>query len=131
MIVQNIGESGNTDFTFTVKRADYKAAMAVVEATAKEMGAAGVRGDDRIVKVSAVGVGMRSHAGVATRMFDALAAEGINIQMISTSEIKISVVLDEKYLELAVRAIHDAFDLETEPKEDTDCGGDEPMDSGL
>ena len=118
MIVQNIGESGNTDFTFTVKRADYTAAMAVVEATANEMGAAGVRGDDRIVKVSAVGVGMRSHAGVATRMFDALAAEGINIQMISTSEIKISVVLDEKYLELAVRAIHDAFDLEKEPKEE-------------
>ena len=118
MIVQNIGESGNTDFTFTVKRADYAAAMAVVEAASVEMGAAGVRGDDRIVKVSAVGVGMRSHAGVATRMFDALAAEGINIQMISTSEIKISVVLDEKYLELAVRAIHDAFDLEKEPEEE-------------
>ena len=111
MIVQNVGESGNTDFTFTVKRSDYREAMDIVRAAATEMEAGDVVGDDRIVKVSAVGVGMRSHAGVATRMFDALAAEGINIQMISTSEIKISVVLDEKYLELAVRAIHDAFDL--------------------
>jgi aspartate kinase len=111
MIVQNVGESGNTDFTFTVKRSDYREAMDIVRSSATEMQAGNVVGDDRIVKVSAVGVGMRSHAGVATRMFDALAAEGINIQMISTSEIKISVVLDEKYLELAVRAIHDAFGL--------------------
>lgn len=111
MIVQNVGASGNTDFTFTVKRTDYRRALDVVRAAAEEMKAGEVRGDDRIVKISAVGVGMRSHAGVATRMFDALAAEGINIQMISTSEIKISVVIDEKYLELAVRAIHDAFGM--------------------
>lgn len=111
MIVQNVGASGNTDFTFTVARSDYDAAMDVVREAAEEMGAGEIRGDDAIVKVSAVGVGMRSHAGVATRMFDALAAEGINIQMISTSEIKISVVIAEKYLELAVRAIHDAFGL--------------------
>lgn len=111
MIVQNTGESGLTDFTFTVARADYDAALSVARESAAAMGAREARGDDRIVKVSAVGVGMRSHAGVAARMFDALAAEGINIQMISTSEIKISVVIDEKYLELAVRTIHDAFEL--------------------
>jgi aspartate kinase len=111
MIVQNVGASGLTDFTFTVKRGDYRAALAVVATAAREMGAGEVRGDDRIVKVSVVGVGMRSHAGVATRMFDALAEENINIQMISTSEIKISVVIDEKYLELAVRTIHEAFGL--------------------
>ena len=118
MIVQNVGEQGNTDFTFTMKRADYAAALEVVHGAAEEMGAGEVRGDDTIVKVSAVGVGMRSHAGVATRMFDALAAEGINIQMISTSEIKISVVLAEKYLELAVRAIHEAFGLADEAREE-------------
>jgi aspartate kinase len=118
MIVQNVGEHGNTDFTFTVKRGDYAAALEVVRGAAEEMGAGAVRGDDGIVKVSAVGVGMRSHAGVATRMFDALAAEGINIQMISTSEIKISVVIAEKYLELAVRAIHDAFGLAGEGREE-------------
>jgi aspartate kinase len=111
MIVQNVGASGLTDFTFTVKRGDYRAALAAVVTAAQEMGAGEVRGDDRIVKVSVVGVGMRSHAGVATRMFDALAEENINIQMISTSEIKISVVIDEKYLELAVRTIHEAFGL--------------------
>jgi aspartate kinase len=115
MIVQNVGASGLTDFTFTVKRSDFRAAMTVVQEVARELGAGDVRGDDRIVKVSVVGVGMRSHAGVAARMFDALAAEGINIQMISTSEIKISVVIDEKYLELAVRAIHDAFELAGAP----------------
>jgi aspartate kinase len=112
MILQNVGATPrSTDFTFTVKRGDFREALAVVRGAAEEMGAGEVAGDDRIVKVSAVGVGMRSHAGVATRMFDALAAENVNIQMISTSEIKISVVIDEKYLELAVRAIHDAFEL--------------------
>jgi aspartate kinase len=111
MIVQNVGASGLTDFTFTVKRGDYRSALEAVREAAATMGAGEVRGDDRIVKVSAIGVGMRSHAGVATRMFDALATEGINIQIISTSEIKISVVIEEKYLELAVRAIHDTFGL--------------------
>ena len=111
MIVQNVGAAGQTDFTFTVKRSDFTDAMSLVRAMAAEMGAGEVTGDNRIAKVSAVGVGMRSHAGVATRMFEALAAENINIQIISTSEIKISVVIDEKYLELAVRAIHDAFAL--------------------
>lgn len=115
MIVQNVGASGLTDFTFTVKRGDYRNAVAIVREAAAAMGARDVIGDDRIVKISAVGVGMRSHAGVATRMFDALAAESINIQIISTSEIKISVVVDEKYLELAVRSIHTAFGLSGEP----------------
>jgi len=119
MIVQNVGADGQTDFTFTVKRGDYADALRIVRGVVGEMGAGDVTGDNRIVKVSAVGVGMRSHAGVATRMFDALAAENINIQMISTSEIKISVVLDEKYLELAVRAIHEAFELSGEAREES------------
>ncbi len=118
MIVQNVGAAGQTDFTFTVKRGDYADAMRLVRSVADEMGAGEVTGDNRIVKISAVGVGMRSHAGVAMRMFDALAAENINIQMISTSEIKISVVVDEKYLELAVRAIHEAFELSGNGKEE-------------
>ncbi|MEJ2593438.1 MAG: aspartate kinase [Candidatus Thiodiazotropha sp.] len=113
MIVQNIAADTNTtDFTFTVNRADYKRAKAILEQTAREMGAREVMADDKIVKISLVGVGMRSHAGIASKMFQALAAEGINIRMISTSEIKISVVVDEKYLELGVRALHDAFELE-------------------
>ncbi|MEJ2456565.1 MAG: aspartate kinase [Candidatus Thiodiazotropha sp.] len=114
MIVQNISADTNTtDFTFTVNRGDYKRAMAILEKTAQEMNAREVLGDDKIVKISLVGVGMRSHAGIASQMFEALAKEGINIRMISTSEIKISVVVDEKYLELGVRALHDAFGLET------------------
>ncbi|MDA1108106.1 MAG: aspartate kinase [Proteobacteria bacterium] len=112
MIVQNVGEHGLTDFTFTVHRNDYDKALDIVKQTAKEMGAREVQGDNRIVKVSIVGVGMRSHAGIASQMFQTLAAEGINIRMISTSEIKISVVVDEKYLELAVRALHNAFKLD-------------------
>ncbi len=120
MIVQNVGAAGQTDFTFTVKRSDYADAMRLVRKVAAEMGAGEVTGDNRIVKVSAVGVGMRSHAGVAMRMFDALAAENINIQIISTSEIKISVVIDEKYLELAVRAIHQAFELSGSAEEEID-----------
>jgi len=111
MIVQNTGADGTTDFTFTVKRDDYERAMELLRPVQAELGARELSGDKTIVKVSVVGVGMRSHAGVASRMFDALAAENINIQMISTSEIKISVVVAEKYLELAVRAMHDAFDL--------------------
>jgi len=112
MIVQNIAEDETTDFTFTVHRNDYQRAKASLEKTCLELGAKKVTGDDGIVKVSIVGVGMRSHAGIASTMFKALADEGINIRMISTSEIKISVVVDEKYLELAVRVLHHAFKLD-------------------
>jgi aspartate kinase len=115
MIVQNIAEDSTTDFTFTVHRNDYARVMEVLPAVAKDLGAREVKGDDKIVKVSLVGVGMRSHAGIASTMFNTLASEAINIRMISTSEIKISVVIDEKYLELAVRALHSAFDLEQKP----------------
>ena len=111
MILQNTGADGLTDFTFTVKRQDFAEALATLESVAKEIVAREISGDDAIAKVSIVGVGMRSHAGVATRMFDALAAENINIQMISTSEIKISVVVAERYMELAVRTLHAEFDL--------------------
>ncbi len=112
MIVQNIGSDETNDFTFTVHRSDYKRALELLGETAKILGAREVRGDENIVKISLVGVGMRSHAGVASTMFEALAQERINIQMISTSEIKISVVVAEKYLELGVRALHAAFQLE-------------------
>jgi len=98
-----------------VHRNEYKRAMSILEETAHELGAREVSGDDRIVKISLVGVGMRSHAGIASTMFETLAREGINIRMISTSEIKISVVVDEKYLELGVRALHDAFQLDQSP----------------
>ena len=111
MIVQNIGADGTTDFTFTLHRNDFERTLRIVKHGMPQWGASGVTGDDRIVKISLVGVGMRSHAGIASRMFQALAAENINIQMISTSEIKISVVVDEKYLELGVRALHAAFGL--------------------
>jgi aspartate kinase len=116
MIVQNIADDETTDFTFTVHRNDYHRAKASLEKTCIELGARKVTGDDGIVKVSIVGVGMRSHAGIASTMFKALADEGINIRMISTSEIKISVVVDEKYLELAVRVLHQAFKLDVESK---------------
>ena len=112
MIVQNVAHDNTTDFTFTVHRNDYQAAQTVLENTAREIGAREVVGDTKIAKVSIVGVGMRSHAGVASRMFESLAKETINIQMISTSEIKVSVVIEEKYLELAVRALHTAFELD-------------------
>jgi len=115
MIVQNVGADATTDFTFTVHRNDYDKAMAILNKNAKELGAREVNGDTKIVKISLVGVGMRSHAGIASTMFQALAKEGINIKMISTSEIKISVVVDEKYLELGVRALHSAFGLDQEP----------------
>ncbi len=111
MIIQNIGADGTTDFTFTVHRNDFEAAKAVLNKVSNELGAREVVGDNKIVKISLVGVGMRSHAGIASKMFKALAEEGININMISTSEIKISVVVDEKYLELGVRTLHSAFGL--------------------
>jgi len=109
MIVQNVSETSATDVTFTVPRGDYEKARALAEGVAREIGAQGVTGELDVAKVSIVGVGMRTHAGIAARMFEVLAAEGINIQMISTSEIKVSVVINEKYTELAVRALHDAF----------------------
>ena len=115
MIVQNIAEDRTTDFTFTVHRNDYQRTTEVVQQIVDELGAREFDGDNRIAKVSIVGVGMRSHAGVATRMFEALAKEGINIQIISTSEIKVSVIIAEKYLELAVRALHSAFELDQLP----------------
>ena len=111
MIVQNVSADQNTDFTFTVARDDYDQALAILKRVAEDIGADDVSGDNKIAKLSIVGVGMRSHAGVASKMFRVLADESINIQMISTSEIKISVVFDEKYLELAARALHEAFDL--------------------
>ena len=111
MILQNVSADGTTDFTFTVHRNDFDAAMASLHETAKRLGAREVKGDNKIVKLSIVGVGMRSHAGIASRMFEMLAKEGINILMISTSEIKVSVVVEEKYLELGVRALHEGFEL--------------------
>lgn len=115
VIVQNVAEDKSTDFTFTVHRNDMNQAAAIVTQVAGELNARDVRTDDRIAKISLVGVGMRSHAGVASQMFAALAEVGINIQMITTSEIKISVVINEKFLELAVRSLHSAFELEREP----------------
>jgi len=112
MIVQNVAEDGGADFTFTVHRSDYERTLELVREAGTELGAEKVEGDDTIVKISMVGVGMRSHARIASRMFNALAAEGINIEMISTSEIKISVVVAEKYLELGVRALHTEFGLD-------------------
>ncbi len=112
MIVQNIADDETTDFTFTVHRNDYSTAMDALNIIREKLGGRQVTGDDKIVKISIVGVGMRSHAGIACTMFKTLADEGINIRMISTSEIKISVVVDEKYLELAVRALHEAFGLD-------------------
>ena len=113
MIVQNVAPDGKTtDFTFTVHRNDQRRAEEILQKVAGQMGAREVVSDARIVKISLVGVGMRSHAGIASTMFEALAKEGINIKMISTSEIKVSVVVDEKYLELGVRALHEAFQLD-------------------
>jgi len=112
MIVQNVAADMSTDFTCTVSRGDYDQAMEILRRVATEIGAREVTGDNNIVKLSIVGVGMRSHAGVASRMFRALSDESINIQVISTSEIKISVVIEEKYLELAVRTLHSAFELD-------------------
>ena len=116
MIIQNASADGYTDVTFTVPKADFNKALEIVRATAKEIGASEVRADEDIAKVSIVGVGMRTHAGVASKMFQALASEGINIMMISTSEIKISCVISAKYTELAVRTLHEAFGLGKEKK---------------
>jgi aspartate kinase len=114
MIVQNVSRDNTTDFTFTVHRNDFRKAEEILRQVAENIGAREVAGDSKIAKVSIVGVGMRSHAGVASKMFEALSNDGINIQMISTSEIKISVVIDEKYLELAVRGLHTAFELDAD-----------------
>ncbi len=114
MIIQNTREGNLTDMTFTVPKGDYEQAMEIVKATAKEIGAESVVGDKGISKVSIVGVGMRNHAGVASKMFDILAKHGVNILMISTSEIKVSCIIDEKFTELAVRALHEGFGLDKE-----------------
>lgn len=118
MIVQNVAADSTTDFTFTVNHNDCERGLEIIRAVATRLGAKGVRADNDIAKVSLVGVGMRSHAGIAAKMFTALAGEGINIRMISTSEIKISVVVQDKYLELAVRTLHRSFGLESAPAED-------------
>ncbi|MBF0176597.1 MAG: aspartate kinase [Magnetococcales bacterium] len=114
MIIQNVSASGETDLTFTVPKSDFRQALGVLETSIDKIGAREIKGNSEIAKVSAIGVGMRSHSGVAQKMFNALSRENINIQMISTSEIKISVVMDEKYTELAVRTLHDAFELHKE-----------------
>jgi len=111
VILQNIGENGLTDFTFTVHRDEYQRVLDFLKSRQDELGADQVHGNDRIVKLSIVGVGMRSHAGIASRMFKALADNGINLRMITTSEIKISVVIDENFLELGVRSLHEEFEL--------------------
>ena len=119
MIIQNIGADDTTDFTFTVHRDEYRRVMEFLESRREALGARSVTGDDRIVKLSIVGVGMRSHAGIASRMFRALSENGVNLRLITTSEIKISVVVDEKYLELGVRALHEEFELEGEGREES------------
>jgi len=116
MIIQNVGSDNNTDVTFTVDRSEFQASLQLLEQIMPELGAEEIVATDNIAKISVVGVGMRSHSGIATTMFRVLADEGINIQMISTSEIKISVIVEEKYVELGVRALHEAFGL----------GGDNP-----
>lgn len=114
MIIQNASRSGTTDFTFTLPKADMARAQPLVQQVAAEIGAREIRTDDCIAKVSAVGIGMKNHPGVAARMFKALADENINIQMISTSEIRVSCVVESKYGELAVRVLHEAFELHRE-----------------
>ncbi len=118
MIIQNVAQDGTTDVTFTVNRDEYPEAMSLLNKTAKELNARDVVGDDTLAKIAIVGVGMRSHSGVAAMMFETLATEGINIELISTSEIKISVGVNDKYLELAVRALHKAFGLDGEGTEE-------------
>ncbi|MEL0153177.1 MAG: aspartate kinase [Halieaceae bacterium] len=120
VILQNVGDEGKTDFTFTVSRNDLARAEAILDTHISELGAMKWRSDSRIAKVSVVGVGMRSHSGVAATMFRALSEVGVNIQMISTSEIKISVIIEEKFLELAVRALHSVFGLDAEEAGDTE-----------
>jgi aspartate kinase len=118
MIVQNVAVDNRIDLTFTVQRDDYQRALDVLKQTAKSLSAKEVSGDNLIAKLSIIGVGMRSHAGIASTMFNVLGKEGIHIKLITTSEIKISVVIDEKYLELAARALHTAFGLDQEPEEE-------------
>ncbi|HEV2614824.1 MAG TPA: aspartate kinase [Gammaproteobacteria bacterium] len=118
MIVQNVAVDGKIDFTFTCPRDEFPKALEILKETAKHMGAKEVSGDALIAKLSLIGVGMRSHAGIASKMFTVMGKEGINIQLITTSEIKISVVVDEKYLELGARALHTAFGLDVEPEEE-------------
>ncbi|MBI0165229.1 aspartate kinase [Snodgrassella sp. M0351] len=115
MIIQNVGSAGTTDFSFTVPRSDYQNTLDILHEVQKTIGAREVCGDDTVCKVSIVGMGMRSHVGIASTMFRTLAKENINIQMISTSEIKVSVLIDEKYLELATRVLHQVFELDKEP----------------
>jgi aspartate kinase len=117
MIIQNVSHNGLTDMTFTVPKTDFKKALKLVEEVAGNIGAEGVQGDEHIAKISIVGVGMRSHSGVASKMFETLSREGINIEMISTSEIKVSCVIDIKYTELAVRVLHQAFGLDRQETE--------------
>ena len=119
MIIQNVAQDGTTDLTFTINRSEYAEAMQLLNDIAKELNARDVVGDDTLAKIAIVGVGMRSHSGVAAKMFETLATEGINIELISTSEIKISVGVNDKYLELAVRALHKAFELEGDVTEET------------
>lgn len=120
MIIQNVANDDKIDFTFTVHRDDYQKTLSILDSVVSQLEGRGVIGDNKIAKLSLVGVGMRSHAGIASTMFETLGKEGINIQLISTSEIKISVVVDEKYLELGVRALHSAFGLAVAPKEEFD-----------
>lgn len=123
MIIQNISENGVTDFSFTVPRGDYDKALKILNEKVKDdIGATKIVGDDKVVKVSIVGVGMRSHAGVASKMFDTLASENINLQMISTSEIKVSVLIQEQHLEKAVKSLHTAFGLDREDGESKVAG---------
>ena len=124
MIIQNVGRDESTDLTFTVKRDEYEKARALLDRVAVELGARDVVGDENLAKISIVGVGMRSHAGIASTMFEVLAENGINIELISTSEIKISVGIADKYLELAVRALHKAFGLDSSPEK-------EPLDKAV
>ena len=118
VIVQNVGHGGSNDLSFTVHRNDLDTTVSVLEKVASQIGDVSIQTDEKIAKVSLVGVGMRSHAGVAARMFRTLGEENINIQMITTSEIKITVIIEERYLELAVPSVHSAFEMEKEPFED-------------
>ena len=124
MIIQNVGQDESTDLTFTVKRDEYEKARSLLDRVVAELDARDVIGDENLAKISIVGVGMRSHAGIASTMFEVLAENGINIELISTSEIKISVGIADKYLELAVRALHKAFGLDSSPEE-------EPLDKAV
>lgn len=119
MIIQNVSHDGFTDMTFTVPKTDYKKALGIVEAVSKAIGAGGVKSDENIAKVSIIGVGMRSHSGVASTMFETLSREGINIEMISTSEIKVSCIIAAKYTELAVRVLHEAFGLDRQDNDES------------